>query len=155
MGTYNHTGQVVADLEHAKRFYQEVLGFTFWYEIRPPDEPTAKLNSLKPPLGMTASYLTLDGFVLELLHYSAEGTPAPYRARTMDEPGLTHLSFSVDDVRATAEKAVGYGAMIIEDSDLGHALFIRDPDGQLVELLTMAYRDRLPPKPQPQPQPQP
>ncbi|MBV8304761.1 MAG: VOC family protein, partial [Acidimicrobiia bacterium] len=58
-----------------------------------------------------------------------------------------HLSFSVDNVRATAEKAVEYGATIIEDSDLGHALFIRDPDGQLVELLTMAYRDRLPPKP--------
>ena len=148
MGTYNHTGQVVTDLERSKRFYQEVFGFTFWYEIRPPDELTAKLNGLDPPLGMTASYLALDGFVLELLHYSAEGAGAPYRARTMDEPGLTHLSFSVDDVVATAEKAVEYGATVIEESDLGQALFIRDPDGQLVELLTMAYRDRLPPKPE-------
>jgi catechol 2,3-dioxygenase-like lactoylglutathione lyase family enzyme len=65
----------------------------------------------------------------------------------MNEPGLTHLSISVDDVRGTAEKAVEYGATIIEDSDLGHALFIRDPDGQLLELLPTTYRDRLPPKP--------
>lgn len=147
MGTYNHSGQVVADLDRSKRFYQEVFGFKFWYEITPPDDLTAKLSSLTPPLGMTASYLVLDGLVLELMSYSADGASAPYRPRTMNEPGLTHLSISVDDVRATAEKAVEYGGSIIEDSDLGHALFIRDPDGQLLELLTMQYRDHLPPKP--------
>ena len=58
MGIYNHTGQVVTDLERSKRFYQEVLGFTPWYEITPPDEATAKLNCLEPPLGITASYLS-------------------------------------------------------------------------------------------------
>ena len=147
MGVYNHTGQVVTDLERSKRFYQEVFGFTPWYEITPPDEMTAKLSSLTPPLGVTASYLTLDGFVLELMHYSVPGAGAPFRARTMNEPGLTHLSISVDDVRATAEKAVEYGGSIIEESDVGLALFIRDPDGQLLELLPVAYRERLPPKP--------
>ena len=147
MGTYNHTGQVVADLERAKRFYQEVFGFTFWYEIQPPDEATAKLNCLDPPLGITASYLVLDGFVLELMHYSAHGAAAPYRARTMNEPGLTHLSISVDDVRGTAEKVAEFGGMIIEESDVGAAIFVRDPDGQLLELLPAAYRGTLPPKP--------
>ena len=70
MATYNHTGQVVTDLERSKRFYQEVFGFKLWYEISPPDQPTAKLAGLTPPLGVTASYLTLDGFVLELMQYS-------------------------------------------------------------------------------------
>jgi lactoylglutathione lyase len=147
MGVYNHTGQVVTDLERSKRFYQEVFGFRFWYEIQPPDEMTAKLNSLEPPLGITASYLTLDGFVLELMHYSAPGAAAPYRPRAMNEPGLTHLSIAVDDVRTSAEKAVEHGGEIIEESDLGLALFIRDPDGQLLELLPVTYRDGLPPKP--------
>ncbi|MGP0032099.1 MAG: VOC family protein [Acidimicrobiales bacterium] len=147
MGIYNHTGQVVTDLERSKRFYQEVFGFSFWYEITPPDEATAKLSCLKPPLGVTASYLTLDGFVLELMHYSAPGATAAFRPRTMAEPGLTHLSVSVEDVRATAERAVEYGGQIVEESDVGAALFIRDPDGQLLELLPVGYRDRLPPKP--------
>ena len=147
MGTYNHTGQVVTDLGRSKRFYQEVLGFKFWYEISPPDGPTAKLTGLTPPLGVTASYLTLDGFVLELMHYSAPGATAPFRPRTMNEPGLTHLSISVDDVRATAEKAVEWGGQIIEETDVGAAIFIRDPDGQLIELLPVAYRDSLSPKP--------
>jgi lactoylglutathione lyase len=144
---FNHTGHVVTDLERSKRFYQEVLGFRFWYEITPPDEATAKLTGLQPPLGTTASYLTLDGFVIELMAYSAPGATAPSRTRTMNEPGLTHLSISVDDIRASAAKAVEYGGSIIEESDVGGmALFIRDPDGQLIELLPSAYRTRLPPK---------
>jgi catechol 2,3-dioxygenase-like lactoylglutathione lyase family enzyme len=147
MGTYNHTGQVVTDLERSKTFYQEVFGFRFWYQIAPPDDPTAKLSGLTPPLGVTASYLTLDGFVLELMHYDAPGATAPFRPRTMNEPGLTHLSISVDDVHATADRAIEYGGQIIEDTDIGVALFLKDPDGQLIELLPVAYRDSLPPKP--------
>src|SRR3954451_11387879 len=100
MGTYNHTGQVVTDLERSKRFYQEVFGFKFWYEITPPDEATAKLSSLKPPLGMTASYPTIDGFTLELMRLFDEGAAAPSRARTMTAPGLTRPSISAEDVRA-------------------------------------------------------
>ena len=147
MSAYNHTGQVVTDLERAKRFYQEVFGFALWYEIAPPDDASAKLIGLTPPLDMHASYLTLDGFVLELIHFAAPGATAAFRSRTMNEPGLTHLSISVDDVHAAAARAVDYGGEIIEDSDIGNALFIRDPDGQLLELLPTAYRDRLPPKP--------
>jgi catechol 2,3-dioxygenase-like lactoylglutathione lyase family enzyme len=147
MGIYNHTGQIVTDLKRSKRFYQEVLGFKFWYEFNPPEDLTAKLSSLKAPLGVTACYLTLDGFVLELIHYSEPGVMAAYRKRTMNEPGLTHLSVAVDDVRATARKAVEYGGQIIEDSDIGLGLFIRDPDGQLLELLHTSFRASLPPKP--------
>ncbi len=147
MATYNHTGHVVTDLARSKQFYQEVFGFRFWYEITPPDVPTAQLTSLTPPLGVTATYLTLDGFVLELMHYSAPGATAPFRPRTMNEPGLTHLSLSVDDVNASAAAAVEYGGQLIEESDIGGALFIRDPDGQLIELLPVSYRERLPPKP--------
>jgi lactoylglutathione lyase len=144
MAIYNHTGQVVTDLARAKRFYQEVLGFSQWYEITPPDEATAKLCCLEPPLGLTASYLILDGFVLELMHYSAPGATAPYVPREMNEPGLTHLSISVDDVRETAKRALEYGGEIVEESDVGAALFIRDPDGQLLELLPVGFRDGLP-----------
>jgi catechol 2,3-dioxygenase-like lactoylglutathione lyase family enzyme len=144
---YNHTGQVVTDLERAKRFYQEVLGFRFWYEHRVPDDSSAKLLGLSPPLGSTISYLVLEGFVLELIHFGADGATASYRPRTMNEPGLTHLSISVDDIRATAARAVEYGGEIVEDSDVGIALFIRDPDGQLLELLSSAYPASRPPRP--------
>jgi predicted enzyme related to lactoylglutathione lyase len=147
MPVYNHTGLVVSDLERSKRFYEQVLGFCAWYDDAVADEAAAKLLGLKPPLGVQVSYLVLDGFVLELMQYSAPGAQAAWRQRTMNEPGLTHLSVSVDDIGATARRAVEHGGEIIEDSDLGIALLIRDPDGQLLELLSKEYPNRRPARP--------
>ena len=147
MAVYNHTGQVVTDPERSMRFYREVFGFKYWYQFSPDDEAVARLCSLQPPLSVTAYYLTLDGLVMELIHYAGEGATGAYRPRTMNEPGLTHLSISVEDVHATARKAVDYGGQILEVSDIGLGLMIRDPDGQLIELLDMRFRDDLPPKP--------
>jgi lactoylglutathione lyase len=85
--------------------------------------------------------------VLELILYSAPGATKPFSPRTMADPGLTHLSIAVDDVPAAAAKVVDHGGEIIEESDVGLAVFVRDPDGQLLELLPVSYRDNLPPKP--------
>ena len=83
---FNHVGQCVTDLALAKRFYCELFGFTLDREINPPDEMSAQLLGLVPPLGMTASYLLRDGLVLELLHFAAAGQTRPYEARAMNEP---------------------------------------------------------------------
>jgi len=140
---FNHVGQCVTDLERSKRFYCELFGFSLEREITPPDETSAQLMSLTPPLGMTAAYLVRDGLVLELLHYSAAGQTRPYRPRTMNEPGLTHLSLSVDDIDDVCNQVRAYGGEVVAGSNIGAAVFIRDPDGQLVELLPMAYRRHL------------
>ena len=95
---------------------------------------------------VAAVYLTLGDFTLELLHYERPGNPS-FRERVMNEPGLTHLSISVDNIKATAEKAVEYGGEIIDESDVGVALMIRDPDGQLLELLTAGFPGSRPPRP--------
>ncbi len=143
MSAFNHVGQCVTDLERSKRFYCELFGFSLEREITPPDETSAQLMSLTPPLGMTAAYLVRDGLVLELLHYSAAGQTRPYRPRTMNEPGLTHLSLSVDDIDDVCNQVRAYGGEVVASSNIGAAVFIRDPDGQLVELLPMAYRRHL------------
>jgi lactoylglutathione lyase len=143
MSAFNHVGQCVTDLERSKRFYCDLLGFTFEREINPPDDSSAKLMSLTPPMQMTAAYLVRDGLVLELLHYAADGQTRPFRARTMNEPGLTHLSLSVDDIDAVCARVADFGGEVIESSNIGAAVFVRDPDGQLVELLPMGYREHL------------
>ena len=98
---FNHVGQCVTDLERSKRFYCELLGFRLDREINPPDEMSAQLMGLTAPLDMTACYLVRDGLVLELLQFAAGGQTRPYRRAEMNEPGLTHISLSVDDVDAT------------------------------------------------------
>jgi len=89
---FNHVGQCVTDLERSKRFYCELLGFTFDREINPPDEMSAKLMNLTPPLGMTATYLVRDGLVLELLHYAAPGQTQPYVPRSMNHPPTSTIT---------------------------------------------------------------
>ena len=143
MSAFNHVGQCVTDLERSQRFYCELFGFVVEREINPPDEGSAQLLSLAPPLGMTAVYLVRDGLVLELLHFAAPGQTQPFRERALNEPGLTHISLSVDDIAATCARVSEFGGEVIESSNIGAAVFVRDPDGQLLELLPMTYREHL------------
>jgi catechol 2,3-dioxygenase-like lactoylglutathione lyase family enzyme len=138
---FNHVGHCVTDLARARRFYEELLGFEVERELHPPDEPSSTLLGLPKPLGLTALYLRRDGLVLELLHF-ASGTK-PVRERAMNEPGLTHVSLSVDDIEAVCARVAQYGGEVLADTDIGSGIFIRDPDGQLLELLPMSYREHL------------
>jgi len=140
---FNHVGHCVSDVDRARRFYEEVLGFEFWREYEAPEEMTGQLLRLPPPVGLKAVYLRQGGFVLELLAYSGAGTN-PFRERVMNDIGLTHISVSVDDIDATAARAVEYGGSVLDDTNIGAAVMIRDPEGQLIELLPMAYHDSLP-----------
>jgi catechol 2,3-dioxygenase-like lactoylglutathione lyase family enzyme len=145
----NHLGIVVSDLDRSKRFYQEVLGFRVWYEDSSvPDEAVGKLLGLTPPLAAQLCYLELDGYAIELISFGAPEADVHQRPRPMSEAGLSHLSVSVDDIRASAARAVECGGSIVESSDLGIALMVRDPDGQLIELLTKDYPKGRPPRPQ-------
>jgi catechol 2,3-dioxygenase-like lactoylglutathione lyase family enzyme len=137
----NHLGQCVTDLERARRFYVELFEFEEVRRLQPPDEGSAQLLGLDAPLGMTALYLQRDGFVLELLHF-ADHPAQPFRPRTMDEPGLTHLSLSCD-LEQVVPRVAEYGGEVLADTDIGAAVFVRDPEGQLVELLPLAYAERL------------
>jgi lactoylglutathione lyase len=114
----NHLGQCVTDLERSKRFYTGLLGFTLRNELRLPDAPSDRLLRIEPPVNMAACYLERDGLVLELLWFDRPGNPA-YRPRVMNEPGLTHLSFSVDDVDATLARVADLGGEVLDDTNLG------------------------------------
>jgi len=131
----NHVGLCVHDIDRSRRFYEELLGFAFEHEIAPPDDPTGKLLRLDPPLGLRAVYLRKDGFRLELLAYESSGSRRPARERPMDEPGLTHISMGTADVAGLLERVEALGGTVLDDTDIGLAVFIRDPDGQLIELL--------------------
>ena len=70
---YNHIGLCVTDLVRSRRFYEELLEFTFERELQPPDEGTASLLRVASPVGLTAVYLLRDGLVLEL-HFTSQFT---------------------------------------------------------------------------------
>jgi lactoylglutathione lyase len=143
---FNHVGLCVADRERSRRFYEGLLGFEFWWEIEPPDDRTAQLVQLPEPLGTHATYLVRDGFVLELIDYSRRKVHAGPE-RTMDQVGLTHISFSVSDLEGVLKKAESFGGVIVDGTVTTQSAMVRDPDGQLLELLSDAWLSVLPARP--------
>jgi len=139
----NHIGTCVGDLVRAADFYRDVFGFVEHNRLEIPDGVAAKLLRVPEPVGLTAVYLTLGDTVLELLHFDRPGND-PQRDRSLTEPGLTHISLTVDDLEATCAKVVEYGGEVLEDTNMGgFAVFVRDPDGQLLELLPPGALDAM------------
>ena len=143
---FNHVGLCVADHERSRRFYEGLLGFQFWWELELPDEGTAQLLQLEGPIGVRATYLVRDGFVLELIDYSKRDVQAGSQ-RVMDQVGLTHMSLSVSDLAAVLAMVEEFGGSVIEDTVTEQFAMIRDPDGQLIELLPDSWLANLPPRP--------
>lgn len=135
MAVWNHVGHHVTDLERSVRFYTGVFGFVEQRRLEVPDPAASRLLRVPEPVGLTAVYLTLGDNVLELLHF-ARPEVDPARSRPFTEPGLTHLSFTVDDLAATCARVREFGGEVLEDTDMGgFAILVADPDGQILELL--------------------
>lgn len=144
--TFNHIGLCVADTARSRHFYEGLLGFTFWWELDPPDEGTGQLLQLNRPIGLHATFLVRDGLVLELLAYWHR----PLRAgtdRVLDQVGLTHLSLSVSDLGGVLASVEEFGGAVVEGTVSEQSAMIRDPDGQLIELLPDSWLQIVPPRP--------
>lgn len=139
----NHVGHHVADLDRSIGFYTEVFGFEVLSRLEIPDGVASKLLRVPEPVGLTAVYLGLGGAVLELLHLDRPGNE-PARERSFAQPGLTHLSLTVDDVAAACDAVRAHGGEVLTDTDMGgRAIMVRDPDGQLLELLPPGALDGI------------
>ena len=143
---FNHVGLCITDRARSRRFYEGLLGFQFWWELDPPDGATSQLVGLPEPLGVHATYLVRDGLVLELMDYSKRQVHAGGE-RVMDQIGLTHISFSVSDLGGVLEKVLEFGGAVVEGTVTEAMAMIRDPDGQLLELLSDGWLAALPPRP--------
>jgi lactoylglutathione lyase len=144
---FNHVGLCVADRERSRRFYEGLLGFQFWWELELPDEGTEKLLQLSRPIGVRATYLVRDGLVLELIDYSQREAHAGPE-RVMDQVGLTHLSLSVSDLGGVLAMVENFGGSVVSETVTEQFAMIRDPDGQLIELLPDSWLANLPPRPE-------
>ena len=135
----SHIGLCVTDIGRSRRFYEGVFGFRSAFAFSTDDPITPQLLRLTPPVTLNADYLWLHGTLLELLAFDAM---EPRRARVMNEPGLTHLSFFVDDLEGATAAVESLGGHVRADTHVGVAVIVEDPDGQIVELVGPGGRFR-------------
>ena len=136
----SHHGLCVSELERALAFYRDGLGFREVSRLTFTDPGTQRLLGL-PGAKLEAVYLRRDGTTLELLHFPQPGTHLARAPRPMNQVGLTHLSFLVDDLDATLAQLRALGATVLAETRLDggaggpKAIFVCDPDGTRIELV--------------------
>ena len=135
----HHTGIATPDLDRAIRFYRDLFGFELLSRFdKPPGSPGMDAMLDLPGVGFSAALLRLGRTMIEVFQFS---DPVPAKAtarRRVCDPGLTHLCFQVDDVKAEYERLSAAGMVFHCPPQTGDgATFVygRDPDGNAIELI--------------------
>ena len=103
--SFSHVGVCVSDLEQSVRFYVDGLGFEAAESWTIGSEYGALMEL--PDVELTSQFLRRDGSSIELLHYRSPGVIGTAERRPVNQLGLTHLCFRVDDVDALAARLAG------------------------------------------------
>ena len=133
--TAHHVGITVADLDRAVDFYTETFDLDLLTEFAVGGDAFAEAVAVEGAAAEFA-HLDADGAVVELVSYdpAAGAGDDP----ELNRPGATHLGLSVDDVAAfyadldddvetlSPPRTTESGTTI---------LFVRDPEGNLIEVL--------------------
>ena len=131
----HHFGVTVTDLNRAVAFYRDVLGLDVLAEFEVGGEAFETGVDVE---GASASFAHLDAgdARVELVEYDPEGEDRTGGA--VNQPGAKHLGLTVDDVDAVYESLPDDVETLSEPqtTESGTRIFfVRDPDGNLVEIL--------------------
>ncbi|WP_122088387.1 VOC family protein [Halalkalicoccus subterraneus] len=131
----HHVGVTVADLERAVEFYRDVLG------LEVVDRFTVSGEAFGAAVGVEGAtgnfvHLDADGARIELIEYEPEGEERA--ASNVNQPGATHVGLAVPDLdefyESLSEEVESLSEPRTTESGT-RILFVRDPEGALVELL--------------------
>jgi catechol 2,3-dioxygenase-like lactoylglutathione lyase family enzyme len=131
---FHHVGVSVADLDRARRFYIETLGFTeqVSFEIPGPGIRGVMVGNAQ---GARLELLERDG--------SAPGPRFDDPPHALLTQGYGHWALEVEDVDATCSRLAAAGAEVVWDpreapEPGARMAYLRDPDGNLFELVQPA-----------------
>jgi lactoylglutathione lyase len=141
--TFSHFGICVSDLDRSLAFYCGALGFEK-AESHEIGSEFAALMDLDQ-VAVTSQFIRRGPTAIELLAFHEPPPFGERQRRAVNQLGLTHLSFRVRDVEATAARIVELGGAVVGSSNttiqLGATalefVYCTDPDGVRVELMDL------------------
>lgn len=133
-----HTGIVVIDLEKSIYFYRDILGFQIVKQMEETGGYIDNILSLRNTKVTTIKMTSLSGQMIELLKYHSH--PAEQKTREINEIGISHIAFTVDDLNIEFGRLQGNGIQFNSPPQLspdGYAkvAFCRAPEGTFIELV--------------------
>ncbi|MFD1564982.1 VOC family protein [Haloarchaeobius amylolyticus] len=131
----HHVGITVTDLEETLAFYRDVLDLSLADRFSVGGEAFSDAVGVE---GASADFahLEADGVRIELVEYDPEARGSP--AAGLNQPGAKHVGLSVDDLEAFADDLPEDVPTISgpRTTESGTTImFLRDPEGNLIELL--------------------
>jgi len=136
--TWHHTAMAVQDMERAKRFYCDLLGFEIdWERPHYSGEPFANVVGM-PDAAAHVVMLKGYGTRLELFTYHRPAGQVSDPKRQCDF-GLTHFAFSVQGIHDLYERLSAAGVEFnCPPQNLRPgvwATYLKDPEGVTIELV--------------------
>ena len=139
---FSHSGICVTDIDRSMRFYDQAIGFapaenyalsdhSNWLDI------VNELDGVKLRAQMVRS---AEGNTVELLKMESPACFGPRERRPMNQYGLTHMAFYVDDIDAVAAEVLAAGGRTYPHTRAVFGsgieiMYCTDPDGVRVELM--------------------
>jgi catechol 2,3-dioxygenase-like lactoylglutathione lyase family enzyme len=116
-----HAGVCVADVDEAVAWYRDVLGMTV---LSPPylmegPEIERDMGEMIPGVKLKGAIVGLEtsDHVLELIEYPEHSRPQ--RARTLTDPGISHIGLVCDDLSSTRSELEGRGVRFLTSDHSG------------------------------------
>jgi glyoxylase I family protein len=120
----HHASFPVSDLERSMHFYGNILG------LEPIDRPDFPFAGAWYRAGQCEVHLIVP------IEGSDLGSPPPDL-----NPIAAHTAFAIDDYAATAERLRGEGLEVLElGAEMGQ-MWVRDPDGNIIEFIAVGPGD--------------
>ena len=143
----SHIAVCVADLDRSLHFYRDLLGLTVRLHTtqemaRRPGAESAEMYHRPREFRTVANVWfddpeTTEPFLVLTSHPGSQVDGVPIK---LDQIGISHISFGVEDVRAYAEELMAKGVSLagtLDDFTDGQGamrtFFVYDPDGILVQ----------------------
>ena len=135
-----HSGIVTDDLESSLKFYGDFLGFT---EIRRMEEHNPFIATVLGLEGVDVTTIKMSdpgGGQIELLHFKSH--PKEKGEREINDIGISHVAFTVDNVNQLYENLQNSGVPFISSPRLSEdggatVAFCSAPEGTFIELVEL------------------
>jgi catechol 2,3-dioxygenase-like lactoylglutathione lyase family enzyme len=119
----NHISFPVSDLDRALAFYRDLLGL----------EPIPR-----PNVGVAGAWLSAGNAQVHLI-VTPPGMAVDQPPPSLN-PAASHAAFAVDDYAATLARLRQHGLDVLETSPTMGQMWVRDPDGHVIELIEPGAR---------------
>jgi len=137
--TTRHVGIVVNDLNKAKDFWINILGFNLHIEAIEESPYVDELLAIKDPSLTTVKIIDSKGFIIELLKFNNYQVENSWSG-DLKTTGLTHIALTVDHLDQLVESLKKQNYQTLSEIKVSpnkkvKVVFVRGPEAIMLELV--------------------